>query len=149
MLGNYTSCFRSFTKTALIFNQWRSIEALYNYPWWRNVLLPFANSLCESRSHREESQTHTGALLLHKAACWQANFAMPLTAPHNYCYQIRLGRNTPQVYLSTMFRQETPSWPPTAYRYPPKTATPTLVRHVLVGATSLLHWLVFGSYLKV
>lgn len=46
-----------------------------------------------------------------------------------------------------MLRQETPSWPPTAYRYPPSTATPTLVRQVLVGATSLLHWLVLGSYL--
>ena len=32
--------------------------------------------------------------------------------------------------------------------YPSSTATPTLVRQVQVGETSLLHWFVFGSYLS-
>ena len=32
--------------------------------------------------------------------------------------------------------------------HPSRTATPTLVRQVLVGETSLLHWFVLGSYLS-
>jgi hypothetical protein len=44
-----------------------------------------------------------------------------------------------EIYFSTRFKQEIPSCPPTAKRHPSRTATPTLVRHELVGATSLLH----------
>jgi hypothetical protein len=44
-----------------------------------------------------------------------------------------------QIYFSTRFKHEIPSCPPTAKRQPSSTATPTLVRHELVGAISLLH----------
>ncbi len=47
--------------------------------------------------------------------------------------------NKGQTNLSTKLRHETPSWPPTAYIKLSNTATPTLVLHELVGATSLLH----------
>jgi hypothetical protein len=43
------------------------------------------------------------------------------------------------IYFSTRFKHEIPSCPPTAKRQPSSTATPTLVRHELVGAISLLH----------
>jgi hypothetical protein len=43
------------------------------------------------------------------------------------------------IYFSTRFKHEIPSCPPTANKQPSSTATPTLVRHELVGAISLLH----------
>lgn len=50
-------------------------------------------------------------------------------------------------HRSTTSKQLMPSWPPTAYKKPSRTATPTEVRQVDVGATSHDHWLVAGSNL--
>lgn len=50
-------------------------------------------------------------------------------------------------HLSTLFRYDWPSWPPTAYRRSDSTATPTPHLRLLIGAT-IRHSHVVGSNLS-